>query len=78
MYSVSARCRNSEASTIARRVTGLDGAEAWARLHANHNRRTLGIILTAKRECMRPKPAKDESSEASDHAVGRAMESHHI
>ena len=44
MYSVLARCTNSEASTIVRSVTGLDGVEAWARLHANYSKRTLDIL----------------------------------
>ena len=33
---------DSEASTIVRSVTGMDGVEDWARLHANYSRRTLG------------------------------------
>ena len=36
MYSVLARYRNSEASTIVRSLTGLDGVEV--RLHTNHSR----------------------------------------
>ena len=32
---------------------------AWARLHANYSRRTLGRMLRVQRECMYPKLAKD-------------------
>ena len=39
-------------------VTGLDGADAWARLHANYSRGTLRIRFRVQRECMYPKPAK--------------------
>ena len=42
VYSASAECTNSEASTIARSVTGLDGVEAWARLHAKLQQKNIG------------------------------------
>ena len=42
MYSVLARYTSSEASTIVKSVTELDGVGAWAKLHANYSRRTLG------------------------------------
>ena len=45
MYSVLANCTNSEASTIAGSVSGLDGVEARAKLHAKCSRRTPGIIF---------------------------------
>ena len=48
-------------TALVRSVTGLDGVESWARLHANYSRRTLGIIFRVQRECMYPKPAKEVS-----------------
>ena len=59
MYSVLARYTSSEALTIVKSVTELDGVGAWARLHANQSRRELGRMFTVQRECMYPKPAKD-------------------
>ena len=40
-------------------MTGLDGVEAWARLHASCSRKTLGTRFRVQRECMYPKPATD-------------------
>ena len=37
----------------------MDGVRAWARLHANYSRRTLGRMFRVQRECMYPKPVKD-------------------
>ena len=37
----------------------MDGVRAWARLHANYSRRTLGMMFRVQRECMYPKPVKD-------------------
>ena len=59
MCSVLARYTNSEASTIVKSVTELDGVGAWAKLHANYSRRTLGRMFRVQRECMYPKPTKD-------------------
>ena len=59
MHSVLARYTISEASTIVKSVTELDGVRAWARLHANYSRRTLGRMFRVQRECMYPKPVKD-------------------
>ena len=56
-----ARYTSAEASTIVRSEPGLEGVDAWSRLHANHSRRTLGIKFRVQRECMFPKPAKDAS-----------------
>ena len=50
---------NSEASTIVKSVTGLEGIVAWTSLHAKYSRRTLGRIFRAQREGMYPKLAKD-------------------
>ena len=50
LYGVLARYTNSEE---------MDGVRAWARLHANYSRRTLGRSFRVQRECMYPKPAKD-------------------
>ena len=36
------RHTGSDAATIVRSVTGLDGVEVWGTLHANNRRRTLG------------------------------------
>ena len=58
MYTVLARYTSSEALTIVKSVTELDGVEARARLHANYSRRTLGRMFRVQRECMYPKPAK--------------------
>ena len=59
MYGVFARYTNSEALTIVKSVSEMDGVRAWARLHANYSRRTLGRMFRVQRECMYPKPAKD-------------------
>ena len=61
MYGVLARCTNSEALTIVKSVSEMDGVRAWARLHANYSRRTLGRIFRVQRECVYPKPVKDVS-----------------
>ena len=62
MYCVLARYTSSEALTIVKSVTEMDGVGAWVRLHANCSRRTLG------REGSWP-------SAFGDHAVGREVES---
>ena len=54
MYGVLARYANSEALTMV-----MDGVRAWARLHVNYSRRTLGIMFRVQRECMYPKLVKD-------------------
>ena len=59
MYGVLARYTSSEALTIVKSVTEMDGVRSWARLHANCSRRTLGRMFRVQRECMYPKPAKD-------------------
>ena len=59
MYSVLASYTRCEASTIAKSVTDLYGVGAWAKLHANHSRRTFGRMFRVQRECMYPMPAKD-------------------
>ena len=59
LYGVLARYTNSEALTIVKSVSEMDGVRAWARLHANYSRRTLGRMFRVQRECMYPKPAKD-------------------
>ena len=59
MYGVLARYTTSEALTIVKSVSEMDGVRAWARLHANYSRRTLGRMFRVQRECMCPKPAKD-------------------
>ena len=59
MYGVLARYTNSEALTIVKSVSEMDGVRAWARLHANYSRRTLGRMFRVQRECMYPKPVKD-------------------
>ena len=59
MYGVLARYTNSEALTIVKSVSEMDGVRAWARLHANYSRRTLGRMFRVQRECMYPKPLKD-------------------
>ena len=41
MYGVLARYTNSEALTIVKSVSEMDGVRAWARLHANYSRRTF-------------------------------------
>ena len=45
MYGVLVRYTNSEALTIVKSVSEMDGVRAWARLHANYNRRTLGRMF---------------------------------
>ena len=42
LYGVLARYTNSEALTIVKSVSEMDGVRAWARLHANYSRTTLG------------------------------------
>ena len=42
MYGVLARYTNSEALTIVKSVSEMDGVRAWARLHANYSRGTTG------------------------------------
>ena len=42
MFCVLARYTSSEALTIVKSVTEMDGVRAWVRLHANFTRRTLG------------------------------------
>ena len=37
----------------------MDGVRAWARLHANYSRRTLGRMFRVQRECMYPMLVKD-------------------
>ena len=59
MYGVLARYTNSEALTFVKSVSEVDGVRAWARLHANYTRRTLGRNFRVQRECMYPKPAKE-------------------
>ena len=59
IHSVLARYTSSEALTIVTSVATKDGVGAWARLNANHSRRTLGRMFRVQRECMYPKPAKD-------------------
>ena len=61
MYNVLARYTSSEASTIVRTVTGLDGVEAWSILHANYSRGMMGRMFRVPRECVYSKPAKDVS-----------------
>ena len=59
MYGVLARYTNSEALTVVKSVSEMDGVRAWARLHANYSRRTLGRTFRVQRECMYPKTVKD-------------------
>ena len=59
MYGVLARYTTSEALTIVKSVSEMDGVRAWARLHANCSRRTLGRMFRVQLECMYPKPVKD-------------------
>ena len=59
MYGVLARYTNSEALTVVKSVSEMDGVRAWARLHANYSRRTLGRMFRVQRECIYPKPVKD-------------------
>ena len=61
MCSVLAKYPNSEASTIVRTATKLDGVEAWRRLHEKNGGRALGCNV------------RRESGEASDHAAGREV-----
>ena len=59
IHSVLARYTSSEALTIVTSVATKNGVGAWARLHANYSRRTLGRMFRVQRKCMYPKPAKD-------------------
>ena len=59
LYGVLARYTNSEALTIVKSVSEMDGVRVWARLHANYSRRTLGRMFRVQRECMYPKTVKD-------------------
>ena len=59
MYGLLARYTNSEALTIVKSVSEMDGVRAWARLHTNYSRRTLGRMFRVQRECMYPKLVKD-------------------
>ena len=58
LYSMSLE---SEAAVIVRSLTGLDGVEAWSKLHANNSRRALRRVFRVQRDCMYPKAAKDVS-----------------
>ena len=58
MYYVLAEYANSEALTIVKSVSEMDGVRAWARLHVDYSRRTLGTMFRVQRECMYPKPVK--------------------
>ena len=58
-FCVLARYTSSEALTIVKSVTEMDGVRAWARLHANFSRRKLGRMFRVQRECMYPKPVKE-------------------
>ena len=44
-------------STIAKSVTGLEGVEAWSKLHVNYCRRTVARIVRVQRERVCSKPA---------------------
>ena len=59
LYSVLVRFTTSEAATIVRSTTSLDGAEAWGRLHANYSRRTMGRMFRVQRDCLYPPVVKD-------------------
>ena len=59
MYGVLGRYTNSEALTIVKSVSEIDRVRAWARLHANYSRRTLGRMFRVQRECMYPKLVTD-------------------
>ena len=59
MYGVLARYTNSEDLTIVKSVSDMDGVRAWARLHANYSRRTLGRMFRVQCECMYSKLLKD-------------------
>ena len=50
LFSVLVRYTSSEASTIVKSVTGLEGVEAWSNLHANYCRRTMARIFRVQRE----------------------------
>ena len=54
MYGLLTRYTLSEALTIVKSVSEMDGVRAWARLHANDSRRTLGRMFRVQRE-----PVKD-------------------
>ena len=59
MFGVLARYANSQALTIVKSVSEMDGVRAWTRLHVNYSRRTLEIMFRVQRECMYPKLVKD-------------------
>ena len=59
MYSVLATHVTSEASTIARTATEMDGVESWRKLRENFSRRTLGRMFRVQRGCVYPKSVKE-------------------
>ena len=68
---------NSEASTIVKNETGLEGIVAWTSLHAKYSRRTLGKIYRVQRECMYPKLAKDVGRVRLDFLQWEGEAGHH-
>ena len=70
MLSVLARHANSEASTITRTVTELDGVEARGKLHENQSTRTMVRLFRVHRECMYTEAReRRESGDTGNHAV---------
>ena len=59
LYSVLVRYTTSEAATIVRSTTDLDGAEAWGKLHASYSRRTVGRMFRVQRESLYPPVVKN-------------------
>ena len=70
IYSVLSRCTNSEASTIARSATGLDGLE----VRANDGKYIQGATCVHVPKASR----RRESGEAGEHAPGREVESRDV
>ena len=79
VYGLFTKYMGSEAATTFRNVTGLDGGEAWSRLHASYNRRTLGIMFRVQRRVDVSQNSEGRrSSEGSDYAAGRTLEEHEL
>ena len=80
LYSVLATYTNSEASTIVRRVTGLDGVEAWSRETPRELQQKNTGSNVQGATCMHAPETSNRrgSGGIGDLAVGREVESRDV
>ena len=76
MYGVLARYTNSEALTIVKSVSELDGVRAWARLHANYiqQKNVRTNVQSATRVHVSEACEGCRPSAIGDHAMGGEVE----